>query len=120
MTKAFGGWTNGDGTRKHDAPEWWPWGTIGPVADYGSRFIPPDEVLYEKPSKERRGRNKKMDDLMVKTAGRVVGTLGRIEEPVEATAMPGTTEDVVDTGSHSAFDYMSTLLSTTPMKVKSK
>lgn len=47
LKKEFRGYTNADGTRCHDAPSHWPFGTIGPIAAMGFRYVP-DELVHEK------------------------------------------------------------------------
>jgi hypothetical protein len=51
MTKpsSFYGYTNPDGTRMHDAPENWVWGTVGPVSPYAFRYAPDSAVDEKQP-----------------------------------------------------------------------
>lgn len=44
---SFFGYTKADGSRVHDAPLHWPFGSIGPMTEYAARYVP-EELLYEK------------------------------------------------------------------------
>lgn len=52
-TPIFGGFTNADGTKTHDAPSFWPFGSIGPVAELGFRYAP-DSAVYEQEPKQKK------------------------------------------------------------------
>lgn len=52
-SKLFTGWTNLDGTRVHEAPAHWPFGSMGPISEYSFRYAP-DSAVYEKQPKVRK------------------------------------------------------------------
>lgn len=56
-TPLFTGFTKADGTKTHDAPSHWPFGTVGPITEYGFRYAP-DTATHEKPEKEKKAVKK--------------------------------------------------------------
>lgn len=46
-------WVNADGTKTHSCPNFWPFGSIGPVSEYSFRYAP-DSAVYEKQPKTKK------------------------------------------------------------------
>lgn len=53
QAESFFGYTDVKGIKTHDAPSHWPFGSIGPVTDFGFRYAP-DSAVYEKQPKAKK------------------------------------------------------------------